>query len=185
MVAIKTIIDSEECYEAYDEETEEWIDGNFSFLSDKGFDDIQFSQEQWESECEYFKDFIKESVKKHEKRFNSPVLEVALCGIVELWNHSPVGGKIVEDFNVLYFGGSVEGIEVVIEDDYTITILGHHHDGTHKMGIYFITDSVLKDTGYKESYENEGKNALDANFFEKLYEKRKPIKLNKNNSYFG
>lgn len=178
------IITSENCYEAYNKETEEFAYGDYISLDKEGFENIEFSETQWDSECEYFKDFLKESVKSFEKRYNTEVLEIALCGKVGLWNRSPIGGKIVEDFNVFNFGGSLDSIDVYVEEDYSINIQGHHHDGSHNMGIYFITNSVLKDTGYKGAYEREGISALDADFFESLYEKRKPFKISKNNSYF-
>lgn len=178
------IVSTEKCYDGYDKKKDEWIGGDYLSLVYAECENIEFSQTQWESEMEYFEEFLKENVKSFEKRFNTQVLEIALCGKVGLWNHSPIGGKVVEDFNVFNLGNSVESIDVSVEDDRTITVQGHHHDGTHNMGIYFITDSVLKDTGYKGAYEREGKSSLDANFFEKLHEKRKPLKLSKNDGYF-
>lgn len=180
-----TIVSTEKCYEGYNEAKDEWVGGDYLSLVYDQCKDIEFSQTQWETEMEYFEEFLKENVKSFEKRFKTEVLEIALCGKVGLWNHSPIGGKIVEDFNVFNFGDSVDSIDVSIEDDYTITVQGYHHDGTHNMGIYFITKSVLKDTGYKGAYEREGTSALDADFFEKLYQKRKAIKLPKKNGFFN
>ena len=184
MTQVKKILSSEDCYEGYDKKNEEWLGGSYSFLKEENCENIEFSQDQWEQDYEYFKEFLDDSIKNFEKRFKTEVLEVALCGKVGLWNFSPIGGMIVEDYLVFNFGESIDMIDVIVEEDSSIIIKGHHHDGTHSMGIYFITNAVLKGTGYKGAYEREGASALDANFFEKLYEKRKPLKLEKNNNYF-
>lgn len=184
MIQVKKILSSEDCYEGYDKKNEEWLGGSYGFLLEEGCEEIEFSQDQWEQDYEYFKEFLDDAIKKFQKRFKTEVLEVVLCGKVGLWNGSPIGGAVVKDSLVFNFGDSVDSIDVVVEEDCSINIQGHHHDGTHSMGIYFVTNSVLKDTGYKGAYERDGASALDADFFEKLYEKRKPLKLEKNNSYF-
>ena len=72
--------------------------------------------------------------------------------------------------------GNVDNIEVNIEDNKTITILGHHHDGTHQMNIYFLTENKLNKIGYELD---------DYRFYEKIYNNYSPIKLPKKNNYYN
>ena len=181
---MKQIISSESHYIGEQKSTGESIVGEYSTLEELGCVDIQYFNMDWEDEVDYFKSFLSECIEKYEKQYNTTVLEVALCGTVGLWNGKFVGGKITTNNNVLASSNSIESIEVFVNDNKEINIQFNHHDGSHSMGIYFITRNTLKKTGYLSSYNEYGDRALDADFFEKLYEAKLPLKLPKNNQYY-
>lgn len=176
---MKTMILSDNCYEGYDKKTEEWVIDSYGNLTEMGCEKIDWSDSAWEDEKDYFKEYLTKAIESHESRYGTTIKEVVLCGRMGLWNSSPIGGKVIKDLNALDLGSSIETIEVGIDEDRTVVIKGHHHDGTHNMGIYFLTDAVLKEAGYAAHYEQDGASALDYGFYEKLYEIRQPLKMSK------
>lgn len=178
------ILSSENYYEGMNPKTEEYLLGDYNYLEANNCTNIEFANYAWEDEKDYFKEFLKESIEKYERKYKTDVLEVVLCGKVGRWNGTFIGGKVIQDYDALSMGDSVESIDVIIDEDNSICIEGSHHDGTHRMGIYFITNSVLRNTGYKAYYENFGKEAFDADFFVKLYSIRKPLKLRRKNGFY-
>ena len=141
------IISTEYCYEGFDQNEDCYEVGSYPELYESESIDnntIEFSQMQWESEKDYFLNYLYEEVDRYEKRYKTSVTHFALVGKVGLWNGSPVGGKLIDyNENPLEHMGRVDEIEVVLNDDKTFTILGHHHDGAHRMDIYFMTENKL------------------------------------------
>lgn len=173
------ILSTETCYEAYNILEGAWVIGS-DFTEEEGFDlnTVDWSWQAWEDEKDYFKSFLDEEIKKYEKRYNTTVEYIALAGRVGLWNGSPVGGRMIyRDENPLEYMGDVDSIEISIGEDRVITLLGHHHDGTHEMHIYFITENKVK-----QLINDDGQ--WDYRDFEKIYEEFSPLKLTKKNQYF-
>lgn len=175
------ILSSENCYEGIDLNGD-IVYGDYNYLSKEDANEITFSETAWDDEINYFKEFLEVAKKKYEERYNVVVEEVALCGKVGLWNRSPIGGCILSNLNPMCI--DADSIDVFVNSEQDITIEYHHHDGTHIMGVYFVTDSTLIKTGYKKQYDIEGVKALDSNFFENLYNIKSPLKISKNNSFY-
>lgn len=176
----KAVMGTEFCYEATDylEDGEPTINGSYSDLSEiEGVEDteIQFSESCWDSEKEYFEDFLNEVVRNYEKRYRTTITHFALAGTVGIWNGRPIGGRFIRvNENPLEKMGNVDDVEVYIEDDGEITILGHHHDGSHRMGIYLINEKLydkLEDQDYQA--------------FEWIFANRKPITEKQAKGYFA
>ena len=176
---MKKIINSENYCEGYDEKEKCYIEGSYEELyNNENVDNstIGWDYSTWEEEKQYFNDCIYSLKKQYEKRYNTTVEEVVLCGKLGLWHSSPVGGKNILSNNLILDNiGDVDDIEVNIEDDGTITILGYHHDGTHQMNIYFLTENKLNKIGYELD---------DYRFYEKIHDICKPVKLPKKNNYY-
>lgn len=179
----RIIISTDDCYEGRDINEDCLMISTYSDLYDNpeiDNDSIEWSSDAWRDELDYFNDILKFEKEKFEKRYRTEVLELVLCGKMGLWNGSPVGGKLVNFKNPISMG-NVDSIDVTIEDDRTIIISGHHHDGTHHMCLYFLTASAMKRAGIFNTYENSGANYFDAYDYEAIYENLNPIKLSKNN----
>ena len=177
---MKKIINSENYYEGYDEKEECYIGGSYEELyNNENVDNstIGWVEYLWEEEKIYFNECIYSLKEQYEERYKTTVEKIVLCGKLGLWNGSPVGGKNISETSfILDNMGNVDNIEVNIEDDGTITILGYHHDGTHQMNIYFLTENKLNKIGYELD---------DYRFYEKIYNDYSPIKLPKKNIYYN
>lgn len=177
---MRKIINSENYYQGYDKKEECYIGGSYEDLYDNDNIDnnsIEWDYSTWEEEKKYFDNCIYSLKEQYEKRYNTTVEKIVLCGKVGLWHSSPVGGKnVTETRSILDNIGEVDNIEVIIEDNGTITILGYHHDGTHKMNIYFLTENKLNKIGYDLN---------DYRAYEKIYNTYTPIKLSKKNKFFN
>lgn len=176
----KAVMGTEFCYEATDylQDGEPTISGSFSDLSDtEGVkeSEISYSESYWECEKEYFAEFLQEVVRSYEKRYRTKITHFALAGKVGIWNGSPIGGCFLKvNENPLEKMGNVDDIEVYVDDNGEMTILGHHHDGSHRMGIYLINEKLydqLEEQDYKA--------------FEWIYDNRKPIKEIQAKGYFA
>lgn len=186
MESKKCLVSSYECYEGYCAEEDAWAYGSYYGLSedeDIDNDTITWSQSCWEDEVEHFKNCLKEEIEIFEKRYHTTVLEVAMCGKVGLWHSSPVGGKIIDIESPLNIDG--DEIEVYLDEDGFICVAGHHHDGSHAMCYYFLTESSLKRTGLFSKYEHYGVSEFTGEDFEKIYDKLNPVKLSKKNTHFN
>lgn len=182
----KFLISSHECYEGYCKEEDVWEIGSYSDLMDNedvDNDTITWSQSAWEDEVEHFTNCLKEEVSRFEKRYNTTVLEVAMCGRMGLWNGSPVGGKIIDIDSPLSM--NVDDIEVSLDEDGAICVSGHHHDGSHHMYYYFLTESSMKRAGIFSDYNQYGASSLEYEAFENIYDKLNPVKLSKKSGYFN
>ena len=138
----------------------------------------------YEDDRDFFFEFLNELITNYEKRYRTEVIGLRLGGTVGRWNGNPIGGKIIAvDSNPIEQMGSVETVEVVVEDDGVITILGHHHDGTHRMNIYLLTENKLKQVS--PSYLNH--NQVDYEDMERMVEHLKPLKCSQKvvESYYG
>jgi|SRR5690625_3365857 len=132
----------------------------------------------------YFNDFLQKLIEQYENQYKTDVLSLGIVGRVGLWNGNPVGGKIIDrSENPLNHMGSVDHIDVEVEEDGTITINGHHHDGTHRMNLYLLTRNKLRKTApyyldYRENHYEE---------IETIYEKLKPLKAKASlvNGFYG
>ena len=184
MFLMHKLMSSDNCYEGMNEKGEGFV-GGIEYLKSKDCSDIHFSKREWDEEKAFFEEFLRNSIESFEKRFKANVLEVAICGKVGLWSGTRIGGRIISNCDVFSFGSDIENYNVSIDDDRSIYIEGNHSDGVHSMGIYFITESVLRSTGYLSNYNYERVNAFDYNFFKKIYASKNPLKLSKNNSFFS
>lgn len=177
---MKKIINSENYCQGYDKKEKCFVGGSYEDLyENENIDNftIEWDYSTWEEEKQYFNNCIYSLKKQYEKRYHTIVKKVVLCGKLGLWNGSPVGGKNVSETSfILDNMGNVDDIEVNIEDNGIITILGYHHDGTHRMNIYFLTENKLNKIGYELD---------DYRFYEKIYNTYNPVKLPKKNNYFN
>jgi hypothetical protein len=183
----KELISTQNCYEGYDKKEECYCNDSYSNLYDNADIDnstIEWSQDMWQDEKNYFFEMLQESINQYEKRYKTDIIGIALIGSVGLWNGNPSGGKIydIKDIeNILSM--DVDDIEVVSEDG-TITIFGHHHDGSHCMNIYFITENKLRKAGLFSEYEQCGIDSINyIEAIEKLSNTLTPVKEVK--GYFG
>ena len=173
-----TIISTRDCYEAFNKKEDAWVIGN-GFTEEEGFDldTVAWSEQGWDDEKSYFMEFLNEQIKAYEKRYNTTVEKIALAGHVGLWNGSPVGGTAFDvENNPLERMGNVDDVEVSVLEDNTIELSGHHHDGSHRMNIYFLTGNKLNqlDREWNSSYFD-----FDYSHFEFIYENFKPLTLTK------
>lgn len=177
---MKKIIGTDWCYEAYKEvdDEREYTTGTYSDLADDHDEDtIEWSESRWEDEKDYFMSFFREVVAKYEKRYKTKIEKFALAGTLGLWNGNPRAGKIVTAVrNPLDFMTSVEDVTVHIDDDGLIEIQGHHHDGTHRMNIYLLPNSVV------DKLEAMGLDEVEE--IEWILDNRKPIKNSQAKGYF-
>lgn len=181
----KVIISTTDCYEGKDIKEDYYIISSYNDLFDNpdvDNDTIEWSSDEWNNQLDYFNTILEFEKKKYEKRYNTTILELALCGHVGTWRGNFVGGKIVNFHNPIAME-NVEDIDVTIEEDRTIFINGHHHDGSHSMALYFLTENNMKKAGIWKTYDSVGSNYFDADDFEAIYNNLNPIKLSKNNEY--
>lgn len=133
----------------------------------------------WEAEKSYFMDYLQKEIESYERRYNTSVRYICLAGRVGRWNGTFVGGRQLNyDNNPLECMGNVDDITVSIDDNRFIDIRGHHHDGTHVMNIYLISDGLYEKwdaKGYMDTPE----------FYEWLVDNRKPLRLKKKNDYYN
>ena len=181
----KIIMTTDDCYEGRDINEDCYLVDTYEALYDNediDNDSIQWSSQIWEECLMHFNDILEFEKSKFEKRYKTQVLELALCGKVGRWNGNVVGGKIVNFTNPVSMG-EVDSIDITMEEDRTIFINGHHHDGTHSMALYFLTESSMKRAGIFSKYDNEGTKYFDYEDFEAIYNNLNPIKLSKNNEH--
>lgn len=180
-----TIISTRECYEAFNNKENAWVIGN-GFTEEEGFDmdSISWSETGWSDEKSYFMEYLDDQIKAYEKRYKTTVQKIALVGHVGRWNGSFVGGRMLEtDDNPLEKMGDVDDVEVSVLENNMIQVSGHHHDATHRMNIYFLTENKLNqvDKDWNSSYFD-----FDYSHFEFIYENFKPLALTKRGrSYFN
>src|SRR5690625_5049798 len=144
---MKKIFDTDYYYEAYSDVEDACIAGSYSELIKKGFgeNEIEWSHHLYEDELSYFFEFLNECINEYEKRYKTAIKHVAMAGHVGRWNGSPIGGRILSvDENPILHMGDVDKIEVRVDDDGVITLYGYHHDGTHKMNLYLLSENKLK-----------------------------------------
>lgn len=182
----KTLLNSQDCYEGYDIKNEEYILGSYSHLCKNEYIDIssiKWSQLCWDDNEQYFYNTIKDEILRYEKRYNTIVLQIALVGKQEFWNGSNIGGSIVNIENMLsILSSDITDVNIFLEKDRTILIEGCHHDGTHKLYIFFLTKNNMKRIGIYNNYENE---KYDYKYFEKIFLSLNPLKLSKNSNYYN
>lgn len=167
------IISTENCQEAYNTKEECWYVGN-EFTEEDGFDmdTVTASQSAWDDEKDYFMGLLNEVISAHEKRYGTDIVKIALAGRMGLWDGNPIGGRLIRyDENPLEKMGNVDTVEVSKEDDGTITILGRHHDGTHRMHLYLLSERMLNNINPDWDY------GLTPEDFKTIYENRKPVKF--------
>lgn len=176
---MKVIFDTNNCYEGYSEKLDCWVVGSYLYLSsstDIDESSIQWSEMTYEDEISYIQKLIEKSIRHYEKRYRTTVRYLGIVGRLGLWNGNPVGGRIIyRHQNPLQFMGDVDRIEVTLDEDGLITILGHHHDGTHEMNLYVLTDNKLKKIApnffrYGESNYKD---------MERIYEELYPLRIPK------
>lgn len=182
------IITTDYCYEGYDTVEECYVIDTYSNLSDNENiqeSSIEWSSETWDDEKDYFKSFIEDEIKKKEKSSGSNVVALGQIGRVGLWNGSPTGGRVYDTDQIKkLLEMDVDTIEVTVDENNIITIEGHHHDGTHRMNIYLITEKELKKTKILDVYEDEGIEGLnDVSIIQKIYDNLETLKLKGTNYY--
>lgn len=176
---MKTIFDTTNCYEGQSISEECWVIDSYHNLSsnkDIQEDTIAWSDTAYQDEKDYFMEFLQSLIKSYEKRYRTTVERIALVGRVGLWNGSPVGGRIIDiDDNPIEYMGNVDNVDVTVDEEGVITIHGHHHDGTHSMNIYLLTENKLQKVA--PDYLRFGD--YDYRDMERIYENLKPLKMGK------
>lgn len=175
---MKVLVSTNHCFSAVSKE-EAIVVGDYSFLSNKGFktEEINFDEFEWEAQREEFQMFLDEKIKKYEKQYKTLVSAIALVGQVGRWNGNFIGGRFIplNDDPLDYMGDDIEDIEVKIADDGEILIYGHHHDGTHIMSIYLLTERMLERIA--PNYLQYGEYSYTE--MERIYKELKPLKITK------
>lgn len=92
------------------------------------------------------------------------------CGSVGVWNGTFVGGKKINNYEDV-FSVDCDDIRVYAESDGTLTFSYHHHDGSHYMNLYILSDSVEE--------KRFGYYADELEVVQWLVENRKPLKVKK------
>ena len=186
----KTLISTRDCYEGHDIEEDCWIINTYEGLTDDenvDAESIEWSQQAWIDEKNYFFEMLEKEVEKYEKRYHTEVVGIALLGTIGLWNGRHSGGKLYERSNMEnILNMDVDDIEVTAYEDGELQIAGSHHDGTHYMSIYFITENKIKKAGLYNEYYYNGISGI--NYFEgitALSAHLTSLKLTKRNGYFG
>lgn len=136
-------------------------------------------EEEFECEMDYFTEFINSLKTAHEKRYGTQIVSIVMAGIVGTWRGQFIGGKVQSMDYPLSM--EVDSLEVVVEDDRSLLIKGIHHDGTHLMNLYLLTENQLKKANCYAAYQYGG---WDSDDFKNIYLKCNPVKLPKNNNYY-
>ena len=133
----------------------------------------------WESEKSYFMEFLEAEIKHYEAVHRTQVSHVCLAGTVGRWNGRFTGGKHLPfDSNPLDCLGNIYDVTVSIDEQRVIDIRCTHHDGTHVMNIYIISDSLY------ERWDRNGR--FDTpEFYAWLIENRRPVRLRKANKFYN
>lgn len=83
---------------------------------------------------------LDEIVQRYEKRYRTQVEYIALAGTVGTWKGNFFGGIAVDGVKDVFRPfNKCDTVRVHLTDDDMIEIHGIHHDGVHRMKIYFIT----------------------------------------------
>lgn len=141
-------------------------------------------RDMWEEERGYFASFIEQEIDKKESK-GEMVEGIFLIGNVGKWDGTKFGGKYVENASEVLDIASVDEIEVEVDDERVIDVKGIHHDGTHRMNIYIVTDGDIKRMGLEEVFDEEGIEGLEeVEYFGKIAKEVVPVKLEENDNYF-
>lgn len=120
---------------------------------------------------EDFMEMLGIQIERYEKRFRTTVESIALSGTLGFWDGRTVAGKLLSPKdNPLTRMGEVE-VKVELLDNGTIQILGHHHDGTHRMKLYLLTKRMLRNLGH------ETKSGLHSDIYQQINKHHLPLKL--------
>ncbi|QST02177.1 hypothetical protein IMZ31_22250 (plasmid) [Pontibacillus sp. ALD_SL1] len=175
------VLSSSWCMEGYDKAEDCYAIGDYTSLKEDPniqTDSIEWSQTGWNDEKNYFASYLNNEIERYEKRYRTEVTHIALAGRVGVWNGPFYGGRIIDaETNPLECMGDVDDTEVDIDpDSKLVTLLGHHHDGTHRMNLYFLTEHKGK-----KYFSNFGEDPKDAapEEFERLIKEAKPLKHSK------
>lgn len=175
---MKKIFTTEGCFRAYSEKDDCFMTGDASGLLEMESIDsstLEWCQDTYENEMSYFMSFMNAMIEAYEKRYRTTVVNIALAGRIGLWNENPIGGKIINATgNPLEHMGRVDTVEVEVDEEGLITINGHHHDGTHRMNIFLLTENKLKKVS--PNFLEYGE--FDVEDIESIYEKSAPLKMN-------
>lgn len=183
---MKVIFSTDNCYEGYSKFEEAYVNGNiYDMLGNEEIeqDTIEFSQVDFECEKDYFKSFLNEHIQAYEKRYHTEVKAIGVIGSVGLWNGNRTGGIIIGvNENPIEWMVSVDKIEVCINDNGEISLLGYHHDGCHAMYLYLLSENKLR----KYAPEYLEYQDYDYQDIEAIYKNLKPLKVGKIGfAYYG
>lgn len=184
------ILTSRNCYEGLDTLEDVWIIdsyGNLASNQDIDPDSIRYCSDAWDDEKAYFISFINNEIKLKERETGSTVVDVVMAGTVGLWNGTTIGGKTIYVGSLhKIFSFDVDEIDIAVDkSSREIIWLGYHHDGTHAMKLYLITEDELESLGLLEDYHREGESAIsDVEFYEKVLDRLYPVTLDEGNNYF-
>lgn len=90
--------------------------------------------------------YIEKEISKYEKRYKTKIVGLLIAGKVGLWSGDKFGGKFVSPKQgVSSSMGSCDVIELYKNKETNEYLLvGKHHDGTHQMKIYLVSESKAK-----------------------------------------
>lgn len=163
-------------YMGYNPELDDFEYGTYEELIEHQCTNISFDLEEYESDIDNFMDYLQKMVKRYEKREKTDVLEVVFCGNFNTWNKHCYAGRVVDinDSNTL-FSPDCSTTAYVEKDTNEIIVKFAHHDDTHYMNLYFITEPVLKELKCKDDYDYFGTDAFDGVFFNNLHKTQSPL----------
>lgn len=143
---MKTIIDTWNCYMGYSTKENCYITGSYSELSssDEIEGSIEWDQDAWYSEKQYFMNYLDSVVSAYERKYKVSVTHIGMIGNVGTWRGNTVGGKIIDyGKNPLDHMGDVDAIKVCVDQD-ILSIHGYHHDGCHCFNLFLLTENKLR-----------------------------------------
>lgn len=102
-------------------------------------------------------DEVVQSLEKFRERFemrHNTIVCIVLAGLVGTWRGTFRGGKVVSSFREIFqvFSGC-HFVKMFVEDK-EICIEGAHHDGTHRMKLYFITENKKRRMKLPQNIDN-------------------------------
>lgn len=127
----------------------------------------------WEDSNNYFFDMMREIRDTYEKRYDT-IVTWLFYGTVGVWTGNHDGGTI-KGYNELFSTFSCDDMEVGGDEHHVMEFQYHHHDGTHIMNLYPITESKMKKAGVYGTYAAGDLNQLWV--IEKLKGVSAPVKV--------
>lgn len=183
----KELFNTEECFEGFNEKEDCYYTGSYSDLikNDNIVEDtIEWSDMAYSDMKDHFMDYINSEIDSYEKRYKCNVTHIALIGTLGLWRGITIGGKIIRyNDNPLEHMGSMDKIGVKVDDNGNIYLLGSHHDDSHCMELFLMSENKMKKfVPYYDEY-----NDVEIEDLEEIYENSKQLNSKSKifREYFG
>lgn len=115
-------------------------------------------------------DAIKQQVIRQDK-INGESIHIILAGSIGLWDGTRQGGKHVKLGDVLE-SSNYDDLEVYLNDNNELVFKFMHHDGSHYMNLYALSEEQLEGTGMNSDDEE----TWDGQDYINVIERFEPVK---------